>query len=83
MLSIGEQMKANNARREWEATDRRRKIDLEEKKEMRKLKQVELNERKLNFDMLQTLLAKTTPLTPYEEAYKEQLIELVYGGGTM
>ena len=36
ILTIGEQMKVNNATREWEATDRRRKIELDEKKEMRK-----------------------------------------------
>ncbi|XP_021734044.1 glutathione S-transferase T3-like [Chenopodium quinoa] len=45
VLSIGEQMKASNENREREAILRQKKLDLDEKREMRKQKQVELQER--------------------------------------
>ncbi|XP_021723124.1 glutathione S-transferase T3-like [Chenopodium quinoa] len=80
ILSIGELIQACTEVRSFEANLRQQRLDLEREKEKRKNKQVELQEKKMKFDMLQAIMSKTTPLTPAEEAWKEELIQEVYGG---
>ncbi|XP_021714654.1 glutathione S-transferase T3-like [Chenopodium quinoa] len=88
--NITEQMQQNNARREIEAQMRLKKMDFDMERERRKQKQVELHqkqveiqERRLNYEMLQDLMAKGPDLTPDEEAYKEELRALLYGRRNM
>ncbi|XP_021733071.1 glutathione S-transferase T3-like [Chenopodium quinoa] len=80
----------NNASREIEAQMRLKKLDFDMERERRKQKQVELHqkqveiqERRLNYEMLQDLMAKGPDLTPDEEAYKEELRALLYGRRSM
>ncbi|XP_021738027.1 glutathione S-transferase T3-like [Chenopodium quinoa] len=80
----------NNASREIEAQMRLKKLDFDMERERRKQKQVELHqkqveiqERRLNYEMLQDLMAKGPDLTPNEEAYKEELRALLYGRRSM
>ncbi|XP_021723925.1 glutathione S-transferase T3-like [Chenopodium quinoa] len=88
--NISEQMQQNNASREIEAQKRLKKLDFDMERERRKQKQVELHqkqveiqERRLNYEMLQDLMAKGPDLTPDEEAYKEELRALLYGRRNM
>ncbi|XP_021771831.1 uncharacterized protein LOC110735970 [Chenopodium quinoa] len=83
--NINEQMQQNNASREIEAQMRLKKLDFDMERERRKQKQVELHqkqveiqERRLNYEMLQDLMAKGPDLTLDEEAYKEELRALLY-----
>ncbi|XP_021748291.1 uncharacterized protein LOC110714124 [Chenopodium quinoa] len=88
--NISEQMQQNNASREIEAQMRLKKLDFDMEKERRKQKQVEIHQKqveiqeiRLNYEMLQDLMAKGPDLTPDEEAYKEELRALLYGRRNM
>ncbi|XP_021766672.1 glutathione S-transferase T3-like [Chenopodium quinoa] len=86
VLSFTEEMHANTEVRLHEANARQQRLEMERAKEQRRQKQMELTEQqmqfdqmKMKFDMLQTLMSKAT-LTAGEEAFRDKLMQELYGG---